>query len=254
MLVASILAALAAILLVVIAAYLFRKIGKDDDEPDGATSAHAGAMLSALFLLIFAIALIVPWTTSDSARQNTYAEAQAITEASWAAGGLPDADRAQVRAGLRDYTDFVMNKEWADLHKGRLDNAGWAKLDTLREQINGFNLTTKDQQDTQGDVLDQIQNLYAARRQRAVDAKATLPTGVLMFTVLTGVIMIVFPFLAGARPRRMAKVPLVVMAGLLGISMYLVFDINHTFSGALAVKKDAYRSALQELQRIPAGG
>jgi hypothetical protein len=39
--------------------------------------------------MVFAIGLIVPWTANDSARQNTYAEAQAIVEAFWQADRLP---------------------------------------------------------------------------------------------------------------------------------------------------------------------
>ncbi len=59
----------------------------DDPDPDGPTAAHTGAMLSALFLLAFAIAIVVPWTTADAARSNTYAESHAVSEAYWAGVG-----------------------------------------------------------------------------------------------------------------------------------------------------------------------
>src|SRR5918992_3424569 len=89
-----------------------------DDAPDGPTASHAGAMISALFLLIFAIAVIVPWTVADSARQNTYAEANALVEASWMAGGLPPADAASTRMALRDYARFVAEEEWRGVERG----------------------------------------------------------------------------------------------------------------------------------------
>jgi Protein of unknown function (DUF4239) len=249
----SILAAVAAILLVVVAARLFHRSGKGkvDDDPDGVTAGHSGAMLSALFLLVFAIAIIVPWSDSDSARQNTYAESQALTEAYWIAGGLPAPQSTAIRTGLRDYTGFVADKEWSVMAHGRLSNTGWAKLDTLRENVSTMQFTNSNDQTTQGDVLDQLTNAFQARRQRAADAKTSLPAAVLFFTVLTGIVMILFPLLTGARPRGMTLVPLIVMSGLLGISVYLVFNIDHTFSGDLRVKPDAFRSALQEYQRIP---
>jgi Protein of unknown function (DUF4239) len=253
MLFRSIVAALAAILVVAIAVYLFGRYGKGkvDDDPDGATASHSGAMLSALFLLVFAIAIIVPWTNVDSARQNTYAEAQGLTEAYWSAGGLPAQDASMIRTGLRDYTGFVQTKEWPLMAKGRLSDEGWSKLDTLRAAISNLQFRSSNDQATQSDVLDQIRNVYAARRQRAVDAKSSLPTAILVFTVLTGIIMIIFPLLAGARPRGMTLLPLLVMAGMLGISIYMVFDINHIFSGDLSVKPDAFKSATQEFQRTP---
>src|SRR3954454_7805394 len=88
---------------------------RTDGAPDGPTASHAGAIISALFLLIFAISVIVPWTVADSARQNTYAEANALVEASWVAGGLPAADAASTRAALRGYAQFVADDEWRAL-------------------------------------------------------------------------------------------------------------------------------------------
>ncbi|MFD2352725.1 hypothetical protein ACFSTC_30725 [Nonomuraea ferruginea] len=62
-------------------------------------------MLSALFLLVFAIAVIVPWTTADAARQNTQVESRAVADAYWgrrrAAVRHGGADPHRV-AGVRD--------------------------------------------------------------------------------------------------------------------------------------------------------
>ncbi len=251
MLFESVLAALAAVALVAVGAFVFKKYGKDDDDPDGATAGHAGAMLSALFLLVFAIAIIVPWTTADDARKNTYAEAQSLTEAYWSAKDLPAAAAQQTRTAISDYLRYVINTEWPYMAShSRVTAAGWAKLDALRTQLDGLDLKTDDLKSARDDVVSNLKDAYADRRQRGFQAASTLPTGVLVFTVLTGIVMILFPFLAGARPRGMTIIPLVVMAAMLGVSVYLVFDINHVFSGALSVGPDAFRSALNEFARI----
>ncbi|MEO5873537.1 MAG: hypothetical protein ABIS86_22375 [Streptosporangiaceae bacterium] len=222
-----------------------------DDAPDGPTASHAGAMLSALFLLIFAIAIIIPWTVADSARQNTQVEAQALVEAYWSAGDLPAADAGAVRAGIGDYATFVVDTEWTALARGHLDDTGWTKLDGLRSQVDGLSYTDKELKATQDDVGTQLQSVYEARRQRAVDAQAGLPAGVLWLTVVTGIIIAAFPFLAGARPRGLVWVPWTVMVVCLTIGVVLVFAIDQAFSGPLGVGPDAYRTALQEFTRIP---
>src|ERR671915_2493322 len=102
-----------------------------DAAPDGPIASHAGAMISALFLLIFAIAVIVPWTVADSARQNTYAEANALVEAGWLAGGLPAADAAATRAALRGYAQFVATDEWRTPRRGERDPRGWRRVDQM---------------------------------------------------------------------------------------------------------------------------
>jgi hypothetical protein len=251
MLIQSVLAACAAVALVAIAAFAFKKFGKHDEEPDGPTVGHAGAMLSALFLLVFSIAIIVPWTTADSARQNTYAEAQALSEAYWAAGSLPAADSQVIRNGITDYVRFVSGQEWHLMAKGRLSDTGWRKLDAIRLALRTMQFKDDDTKAVRDNVSERLREAYAARQERTVDASAKLPTGVLVFTVITGLVMVIFPFLAGARPRGMAMAPLVVMAMMLCICVYTVFNIDHTFSGALGVGPQAFTSAQQGLARIP---
>ncbi|GAA2635990.1 hypothetical protein SMC26_34395 [Actinomadura fulvescens] len=249
-------AAASAVGLVIIAALLVRRVrsGTDDEAPDGPTTGHTGAMLSALFLLAFAIAIVVPWTTTDSARLNTYAESQAIVEGAWSATDLPPTYSNRVRSELYDYAQFVRTQEWRLMANGRLSPDGWTRLERLRRDVAAFPAKSTDQKDTQAAVLDDIADITSARRQRAMDAKTTPPPGLLAVTLLTGLIVLLFPILAGARPRGMSILPLALMAALLGIGMYLTFDISHTFTGALGVKPDAFTAILDELQRIPGSG
>jgi hypothetical protein len=249
-----VLAVATAIGTVALAAFLFRKLdrGTDDGEPGGPSAGHAGAMLSALFLLVFAIAIIGPWTTTDAARQNTYTEGQVAVETYWAATALPAPAGGQVQAGLRDYVSFVLDKEWPIMATGQLSPEGSARLNTLRTQVADLVVTGDAAQNAKASVLEQIRDLSAARRTRAADARATPPPGVLGLTILTGIVVIVFPFLAGARPAGMTIVPLVAMAALLGVGVYLAWDISHVFAGGLAVTPDAFAAALQEFRHVPA--
>jgi hypothetical protein len=248
-----ILAVVAAVGVVLTAALLFRKFerGSDDSNPDGATAGHAGAMLSALFLVAFAIAIVVPWTTADSARENTYAESQAVVEAYWSASALPAPAGGEVQAGLRDYVRILVGPEWRLMAKGRLSPEGWSRLDALRTKVMNLRVTGDEAKDARTAVLQNLQTMSAARSQRMMDAKTRPPLGLLYMTVLTGAVVCVFPFLAGARPRGMAIVPLGVMAALLAVGVYLTFDISHVFTGALRVRPDAFTTAQQEFQRIP---
>lgn len=251
-----ILAAACAVSLVVIAAVLFRRLQRvtDDGEPDGATGTHTGAMLSALFLLAFAIAIVVPWTTADSARMNTYTESQAIAEAYWTANELPQPAAGQVQAGLREYADLVVGAEWRMMANGRLSPAAWARLEAVRREAIAVPVKDEAIKEVRSGVLERIGEISGARRQRAMDAATTPPAGLLATTVLTGIAVILFPFLTGARPRGWTIAPLAFMAALLGVGIYLAFDISHSFDGALAVQPDAFTNVLQELRRIPGGG
>lgn len=250
-----ILAAVTAVGVVATAAFLFRKLDRDTDDPGpaGPTTGHAGSMLSSLFLLAFAISIVVPWTTADAARQNTYTESQSIVEAYWSAAALPAPTGRDVQTELRDYVRFVVDKEWRLMASESLSPEGWSRLDALRVRVTSLRPTGSDALEARSAIIDQLRDLSAARRQRGADANAGSPAGLLAITILTGLAVTVFPFLAGARPRGMAMVPLFAMAALLGVGIYLAFDISHVFAGALSVRPDAFLAALQEFQLIPGG-
>jgi hypothetical protein len=249
-------AVVAAVSVVIVAAYLFRKLGRgiEDADPNGATVRHAGVVLSALFLLVFAISIVVPWSTADSARQNTYTEGQAIADAYWAAAELPAPVNRQVQSELHDYTRFVRDKEWPLMANGQLSSDGWRRLDKLRAQVTGLKTTKDAVRDTRSTVLGKLGDLSAARRLRAADAQQRSPSGVLVLTVLSGLAVCLFPILAGARPRGMTIVALLVMAGLVGLGVDLAFAIAHVFDGPLSVHPDAFTAVLQEFERTSGGG
>jgi hypothetical protein len=248
-----VLAALAAVALVGVIDFAAAKMGrgKIDVAPDGVTGGHAVNLIRALFLMSFAIGLIVPWTTNDTARQNTYAEAQALVEAYWQANRLPVAEATIVHDDLRGYTTFVINDEWPVLANGDVSQQGWTMLDGLRANVMGLNYPEKSYSDADTAILNQISDVYAARRQRAVDAAASLPEAVSIFAILTGLLVVLFPFLVGVRPQGRALVPLIITAALIGAGLFLIVDNNHVFSGGIAVSPEAFRSALTEMQRIP---
>jgi hypothetical protein len=207
-------------------------------------------MIRSLFLMAFAIGLIVPWTTNDTARQNTYAEAQALVEAYWQANRLPAPEAATVHGDLESYTNFVIHQEWPVLATGQVSQQGWTMLDSLRGNLMQLDYSDKFSADADTAVLSQLSDVYAARRQRAVDAAAELPQAVIVFAVITGTLVILYPFLAGVRPRGKALGPILLTAALIGAGLFLIIDNNHVFSGGIAVQPEAFQSALQEMERI----
>ncbi|RVX40506.1 uncharacterized protein DUF4239 [Nonomuraea polychroma] len=248
----SILAAVGVVMVTALVFRLFRRGGADRD-PGGPSAGHAGAMLSAMFLLVFAIAIIVPWTKADAARQNTHAESQATIDAYWAAEGLPDDEARQVRTALREYVIFVVRDEWPLMAQGRMDPVGAARMDELRGRVSDLEVSGEDEEAAKGNLLQHIGMISMTRAQRGADAAAAPPDGLLFLTILTGLVVIVFPFLAGARPQGLTILPLVAMAAMLGFGTYLTWDISRAFDGPLAVGPEAFQGALQEFARVGEG-
>lgn len=242
----------AAVGVVAVAAVMFKRRGTEDRAADGVSASHSGAMLSALFLLVFAIAIIVPWTTADAARQNTYTESQAAIESYWAAAELPNGD--QIRTEIDAYVRFVVHQEWPRMAQGELSVEGTQRLNAIRDKVNAVPVSNRYEADDKDAALQQIASVSAARSQRAADAGTTPPPGLVPLTIVTGVLVLLFPFMAGARPRGMALVPLFSMAVLIGFGVYVAADITRPFAGSLKVQPEAFNYALSEFKRISAVG
>src|SRR5690606_4106295 len=128
--VAYVLSVIAAVGLVGAAAFTFRLAGKGSDDRDagGPSAGHAGAMLSARFLLAFALAITGPWTAADAVRQHPQGERLAAVGAYWAAAGLPADMGRPVLTGLREHGTFVVEDEWPSMARGNLDPMGGVRL------------------------------------------------------------------------------------------------------------------------------
>ncbi|WP_018656389.1 DUF4239 domain-containing protein [Actinomadura flavalba] len=250
------LASACAVAVVFIASRVARRfrLGSEDAETDGPTNSHTGAMLSALFLVAFAIAIVVPWTSADAARLNTHTEGQAVVEAAWAAARLPAPDGARVQNELTGYARLVRDREWPRMREGRMDPAAASALDAIRRGVIAVRAEEDEEKDARNAVLDQLSAISSARQQRSMDAAISPPAGLLFITVVTGLVVLFLPFLSGARPQRWTLVPLGIMAAMLGVGIWLAVDISHVFDGALAVPPDAFAAALTDLGRITAGG
>jgi hypothetical protein len=245
---ALVLTILGAVALVALGADVHRRLerGVEDRAPDGPSASHAGAMLSALFLLCLAIAVVVPWTTADSAKSNTYAESDAIVRTYRAAGDLPEPTAEQVQGDLRSYVRFIVDDEWSSMASGDLRPRSAEMLADIRAQVAALTPVDPEAEIVQEAVLEEVDGLFGARRQRGADAASTTPPVILVLTLLSGLAVLLFPFTAGARPRGSSLAPLVVMAVMLGVAGFLTFDIVHAFDGSLKVEPDAFRAALVE--------
>src|SRR5690606_24339991 len=113
-----------------------------------------------------------------------------------------------------------------------LDERGWTRLDDLRRHAMAVEPGDEELKEAREGLLGHLGEIAAARRQRAMDARTTPPAGLYAVTIVTGVaVVLLLPFMAGARPRGMTLVPLSLMAALLAAGTYMAIGIAQVFSG-----------------------
>jgi hypothetical protein len=216
-------------------------------EPEDVTLGFLGPSLAALYLLVLALALAAEWGTISDAHQAATTEASALHQLYWSAAGLPTAAAGTLEDEVRAYASAVVNHDWPEMRQGRLDDQTEDMLGAMKETVLRVNPPNAAASAAQTDALNQIATLAAVRAQREDDASVRLPSGMLAGVIATSLVVGLFPFAVGIRPVLPSIVLAAMQAALVAIGVVIVFQLNHAYSGPLAVQPDAMTALIQQL-------
>lgn len=216
-------------------------------EPEDVTIGFLGPSLAALYLLVLAVALATEWQTTGGANQAATSEASAIRELYWSADGFTPAQQASLQADVRNYAKTVINHDWPQMVRGTLDSKSEQQLIAMNNYVLKINPQDGAATNAQLQATTQLSTLFSVHDQRAVDAVARLPEGLIAGVVATSLVVGTFPFACGISATKRSVVLAAVQAALVGIGVVVVFQLNHVYSGPLAVSPSAIQSVLQQL-------
>jgi Protein of unknown function (DUF4239) len=232
-----------AILAVIVATIIKDRGG----EPEDVTIGFLGPSLAAIYLLVLAVSLATEWQTTGSANQEAAAEASAIRELYWSAEGFSPAQQAILQSDVRAYAKTVVNHDWPQLVRGTLDSKSEQELTAMNNFVLRINPQNGAATNAQLQATTQLSTLFTAHDQRATDAAARLPQGLLAGVIATSLVVAAFPFACGISATKRSIVIAAVQAALVGIGIVVVFQLNHVYSGPLAVSPAPIQSVLQQI-------
>lgn len=216
-------------------------------EPEDVTLGFLGPSLAALYLLVLALSVAAEWGTISDAHQGATTEASAMHQLYWSATGLPPGAEAVLQADIRGYASAVVNHDWPQMRRGTLDGQTEEMLGAMKETVLKVNPPTAAASAAQTDALNQITTIAAVRAQREDDAGVRLPSGVLAGVIATSMVVALFPFAVGIRPVLPSIILASMQAALVVIGVVVVFQLNHAYSGPLAVQPDPMQNLVQQI-------
>jgi hypothetical protein len=226
-------------------------------EPEDVTLGFLGPSLAALYLLVLALAVAAEWGTISDAHQSATTEASALHQLYWSAAGLPAGASAggpgqfnaaaELRAEVRRYAATVVGHDWPQMARGTLDERTEGMLGEMKETVLKVNPPDAAASAAQTDALMRLATLAAVRAQRDDDAGVKLPSGVLAGVIATSVVVVLFPFAVGIRPVLPSVVLASMQAALVMIGVVVIFQLDHAYSGPLAVQPAPMRALIQQI-------
>lgn len=190
------------------------------------------------------------WNTYSNSADLVSREAAAIGALYRDAGGYPSPHREELRTKLRDYTVFTIEKAWPAQKEGRLLDGGTEILDQFQSRLYSFEPVGAGQAALHGETLAGYNKLIEYRRLR-IDAVGSGLSLVMWAVIWIGAaISIGVAYFYRIEDPKLHAILVILMAGFLGIVLFMIVINDKPFFGAVSVSADPYRLILERLIKL----
>lgn len=209
-----------------------------------------GSATLALFILTAAFLVASSWQQRNFASDHTYQEARGLESAYAEAGALPAALRRPARQQLRSYVQEVAGPEWTLMRRQEMSPRAAKMLDRARLTAAQAQGTSDEQKTAKESLAAALDSVATARNQRSSDMRWAVPDPIFYALIATAVLVVLFPALVGvnAGPRHMLV--MIVLGTVLGFGVYLVSNLQHSFTPPLGIEPDAYHQTLTRFDQL----
>ncbi|MFE0023848.1 hypothetical protein [Amycolatopsis sp. NPDC059021] len=232
--------------------YLVRRFGWDEGRRDNNDAAgQVFTIIGGLHAVLVAFVLISLFDAVNTAREDSYKEANGVIAAAWAAESLPGDVKDKVRQLAQAYVTTVEKQEWPRLADGgKVPGTGWSQLDQMRQVVAAVEVDGQDGWlvDRKQQATTQLWEVFQARQTRLENAGHRNVGGVVWFALILGsLISVLLPNLFGGTRLAAHIVIVSTLAGTVTLLLFAIYQLQNPFSGGARVPADAFSSALQRL-------
>jgi len=208
------------------------------------------SVLGTTYAVIIGFMLFAVWSEFQAAEQNAESEASCLVNLYWAASGLPEAQRQEIRKLAAGYANEMINDEWPAMIQGSLAAGGTLIIQRLWESASQVQSLNPSQQVSLEQTMTEIGSITEHRRIRQLQSQSRLP-GVLWTVLIVGaMITIMSSCLFGSEYPALHMLQVVTLALMLSMSLAAIADINSPFRGTVHVRPTGFENAKRMFEKI----
>jgi hypothetical protein len=215
--------------------------GESHNEVAGFIFATVGVIAAVLLaFIVFAL-----WEGFGTAERATTQEAATVLATARYATTLPEPVRHEMHDQLRAYAEIVLNSEW----KTMTEDSGRAGDQVIAGLWSTYGKLQPAGAYAQAATL--LSDLSIARTQRILSSYAVLPNVFWIVLIGGALVTVIFALVLYMENAPIHALMVALLAGILALTLWLIFEVNHPFAGAVQVPKDAFEHALHVLAAMP---
>jgi hypothetical protein len=209
---------------------------------------HAYSGFGLLYGLLLGLLSVAVYQNLERIQGHVGLEAANLASIYRTAASYPEPTRGEIQGLLRDYTLYVIHKDWPAQKKGRINPGGANRLSVIERRLAEFEPQTKSEEILQEQGFAVLRDLRQARQARVLGHWVAIP-GVLWYVVLVGAVVNMALFwLLDARLRVQLLLGGIV-SFFLGVVIFLVIAMDRPTRGEVSVSTDAYQTVYDYVMR-----
>lgn len=201
------------------------------------------SVLGTTYAVIMGFMLFAVWSEFQVAERNVEAEASCLINVYWAASGLPQAQRQEIRKLASDYADAMIADEWPAMSRGSWTHTGTQIIQQFWEAASQPQSLNASEQVSLEQTMSEIGSITEHRRIRQMQSETNLPVVLWIVLIVGAMITIMSSCLFGSEYPVLHMLQVVTLALLLSLSLVAVADIKSPFQGTVHVKPTGFENA-----------
>jgi hypothetical protein len=160
---------------------------------------------------------------------------------------LPQPLRVHLEERLRDYTTFVISKDWPAQKKGDTLEEGSLKLEDLEDELMAFEPTKERERIAQAEVVKSLNQVVEQRRLRMEAVGTALPGALWAVVIFGAALTVVLGLLFWLDNLMLHAILLAIMATFIGLLIFLTAAMDNPFRGEFSVSADVFQTVLDRV-------
>ncbi|MFD7644119.1 hypothetical protein ACFV4P_26120 [Kitasatospora sp. NPDC059795] len=205
------------------------------------------AAVGAFYAVLVAFVVIVVWENTSTARATTFEEADELAGVYWMSRQMPLPEGAKLEGLTLSYAHAVVNTEWQEMAGHRSDPGATALMYQIRDSALAFQPSTNQDSTIYQNLVQHVDGLASKRRARLNLIADCVPPLLWASLIAGAAVTIAFTFLFGLSNTWVHLLMVVSLAGLIGLSLIAIKEMNYPFVGPNKVKSTAFEVFLARL-------
>ena len=193
------------------------------------------SVLGTTYAVIIGFMLFAAWADFRAADQNAEVEATCLINLYWAASGLPEGQRLEIRKLAVNYADTMLAQEWPAMSEGHGSHAATGIIQRLWVVVSQSQPLTASEQVSLERTMAEISSITEHRRIRLLQNETSLPHVLWLVLIVGALVTLMSACLFGSENPALHLLQIVTLALMLSLALVAIADINRPFRGAVHV-------------------